>query len=550
MALLAEPERISTSPWLARAYARGGFVDTRSFIITAGVVVILLLALSRILAVAVNYWRERYQFGVYERMSGRLLDYYLAKPYRFFLGQNTAALRSNILDEVMVLVTGSLAPLITLMINGGMALLIVLLLLVVSPGVAVGSALVFGGAYLLIYQWRKRPLARLGEARLAASRTRSRALEELLQGIKTVKTYGNEAHFVKQYRQATAVMARVMPRLLTIYQTPKYLLEVIAFCGIIGITLALYLQSDDLSQALPTLTLFAVAGYRLLPALQQVFGAYAILRANTAVVEQLYPDLRGSLAHTTAPPVKEEDLPFTEAIRAEALGFHFAGASTPLFQGLSLTIPKGQVVAFVGRTGSGKTTLVDLITGLLTPSAGQVTVDGKALTPATIRAWRNQLAYVPQHVFLYDASLRDNITFGYPWQVSDDEMQRILVMVDLHHFVTEEAADGLNTLLGENGVRLSGGQRQRVGLARALLRNPSVLILDEATSALDNLTEKNIINSLERLPAGLTVLIIAHRLTTVRRADQIYVLEKGKILGTGTYDALLAENERFRELAG
>ncbi|MEM9258771.1 MAG: ABC transporter ATP-binding protein, partial [Bacteroidota bacterium] len=516
--------------------------------IATGIAVILLLALSRLLAVLINFWRERYQWGVYSRISNRMLAFYTNRPYRYFLDKNTADLRGYIINEVMNVVTSSLGPIITLMINGGTALVIILLVLAVSPMVAITSALVLGGAYLLIYQIRKRPLERLGAQRLEAAQARQRVLEEMLQGIKTVKIYGNEKHFTQRYRMATAKMAHAVPRLIIIFGTPKYVLEVLAFCGIIGVTLLLYLRTEDIGQVLPTLTLFAVAGYRLLPSLQQVFGAYATIRANRVVLDQLYPDLMASLAHSSRPTDEHAPLPFHKVLRAEQLNFTFPNADKPLFQGLSLRIPRGQVVAFVGLTGSGKTTLVDLLTGLLEPDAGKITIDGVPLSPATATAWRNQLAYVPQEVFLYDAPLRENIIFASEAPPSDQAIMQVLDRVSLGKFVRSELPNGLDTLLGENGVRLSGGQRQRVGLARALVRQPSILVLDEATSALDTLTENAIIKALEALPEDLTVLIIAHRLSTVQYADVIHLLEDGRIVASGTYQEMETNNERFRAM--
>lgn len=548
MALLSEPGQIATNKWLAQAYSVGGFTSHRSFIIAAGVTVIILLIVSRAFGWAISYWRDRLEWGIYLRTSSRLLRYYVDRPYRFFLGQNTADLRGYLINDTMNLIQGILVPLITTMINGGTVLVIVLLLLVVNPVVALSTALVLGGAYALIYFLRRKPMHSLGEERFQTGLRRNRGLDELFRGIKTVKTYGNEANFLEQYQQETATLASVNPRLRVIYQMPRFLLEVLAFSGVITITLVLYIRNGELTTILPTLTLFAVAGYRLLPALQQVFGAIATMQTFSSTLERLQPDLEAALHYEGQPKATQLPLEFNKSISLKRLSFRFPEAKANLFTQLELSLPKGKTLAFVGTTGSGKTTLVDLITGLLEPTQGAVMIDNKELNEHTIAAWRRQLAYVPQEVYLYDVSLRENIRFGCPGSPGDDEIMEVLEKVELAGFVRQECPAGLDTPLGENGIRLSGGQRQRVGLARALLRRPTLLVLDEATSALDTVTERAIIAALNRLPESLTIIIIAHRISTVEQADQIFLIDHGQMVASGDYQTLLEQNDQFRRM--
>jgi ATP-binding cassette subfamily C protein len=549
MALLAEPEQITTNSWLANIYALGNFPSHRSFSITAGITVILLLIFSRGLAWAISYWRDRLEWGIYLRTSTRLLSYYVDRPYRYFLGKNTADLRGYLINETMNLIQGVLVPLITIMIHGGTALVITLLLLIINPVVALSTALILGGSYGLIFWLRKEPMQRLGEQRLQTGLRRNRSLEELFRGIKTVKTYGNEASFLEQYHRDTSTLARVNPRLRVIYQMPRFLLEVLAFSGVIAVTLILYIRNGDLTSILPTLTLFAVAGYRLLPALQQVFGAVSTMRTFSSTFHKLQPDLMAALEYQGQPKVPESSLSFTKEISLRGVSFRFPEVEKDLYTNLDLRIPQGKTTAFVGATGSGKTTLVDLITGLLAPTGGAVMIDDTALDERTLTSWRKQLSYVPQDVYLHDVSLRENILFGCPDTPDDATIMQVLGQVELARFVREECPLGLDTPLGENGLRLSGGQRQRVGLARALLRQPQLLVLDEATSALDTVTERAIMAALHRLPQDLTIIIISHRISTVEQADQIFLIDQGQIVASGSYDRLLKQNEQFRGMA-
>lgn len=336
------------------------------------------------------------------------------------------------------------------------------------------------------------------------------------------------------------------PKFNVIMLTPRYILEIFAFGGILAITLYLFIVSGDLTNALPMLSLYALAGYRLMPALQKGFAAVAKLRHNYPILDKLYDDLVLSLKYEAAEKEESTKLPFQKELVLENLTFQYENMPQPIFRDFNVNIPKGTTVAFVGSTGSGKTTIVDLIVGLLTPQNGRIRLDNKELNEVNMHIWHEQIAYVPQEVFLFDDTIANNIAFGK--KVDAERLKKVTQMADIYEFIRQELPKQFDTEIGERGVRLSGGQRQRLGLARALYRQPDVLIMDEATSALDNITEKGIIASLDTLPDGLTLIIIAHRLSTVRRADCIYLLKEGEVVGMGSYEDLMGSSAVFREM--
>jgi ATP-binding cassette, subfamily B, bacterial PglK len=301
--------------------------------------------------------------------------------------------------------------------------------------------------------------------------------------------------------------------------------------------------------SLPKLTLYAIAGYRLLPALQNAFSAIAKVKHSMPSLHKLYDDLILAKDIDQLVVSKIKPMPLNEQIELESINFQYDEDGPAILKHLSLQIKKGEIIAFVGATGSGKTTLIDILTGLLTPTKGKIIVDGVVVTEGNIEQWQKNIAYVPQDVYLYDDTIKANVTFGNGNEEFDQvRMQEALRMAGIDVFINQELPEGIMTKIGERGVRLSGGQRQRLGLARALYTNPGVLVLDEATSALDSITEKGIIESLLSLPDDLTIIMIAHRLSTVQYADKIFLLEKGEIIGSGSYGELIESSEIFKEM--
>ena len=334
-----------------------------------------------------------------------------------------------------------------------------------------------------------------------------------------------------------------------VYTTPRYILEILAFGGILAVTMYLYVINGNITDSLPRLSLFALAGYRLLPALQHAFSAAAKIKHNIPVLHKLHKDLVIAKNESGEISPQKSKLAFKTKISFDQLSFVYEGNTAATLKDLSINILKGNTVAFVGSTGSGKTTLIDLITGLLTPKSGNLKIDDVAINDKNVAKWQNNIAYVPQEVFLYDDTLKANITLkNSNAEIDETHLIKVLEMTDLYSFIMNELKDGIHTKIGERGVRLSGGQRQRLGLARALFANPTLIVLDEATSALDNITEKGIIDSLLLLPDDLTIIIIAHRLSTVKYADTIFMIENGGIIDHGNYNELIERNNKFKQM--
>lgn len=548
MELLSKQNAIAESSQLTWAYEFFAFETERSFLIATGVFVLSVISLSSVLAIVTTYAQHKISWIIAHKKAMGLLKVYADKPYSFYLGQNTSELRAYLIAEVSNLISGVITPLIEFISRAIVCITIFSLLLIISPWITIRVFLILGVIYIIIYLSRQNFLKKLGKLRVQINVNRYRFLEEMLTGIKTVKMYGAKDHFSRRYEAASKAFSDIQPKVKMVYATPKYILEMLAFGGILAVTLIAYMNYGDITKVLPRLTLYAVAGYKLLPALQLAFSSISKVRHNMPSLDLLYDDLILSKNYT---PAKEEPtgMRFEKSIQVSELSFAYENAKSEVLQNLNLTIQKGATVAFVGPTGSGKTTLIDVLTGLLQPTGGEILVDDVRLTVANIDGWQKRIAYVPQEVFLYDDTVKANIAFGAGNEEVDlDRLDQAMKMAEIFDLVYDELPKGIETMVGEQGVRLSGGQRQRIGLARALYRNPSVLILDEATSALDNITEKNISSSLKTLPQNLTIIVIAHRLSTVRDADTIFLLENGKIIQNGSYNELLDNNDLFKKL--
>ncbi len=551
MAVVANPEVIESNRYIALVYHRLGFSSTNQFLVFLGIVVFFIILMSNALK-ALCLWLElRFiHFRLYE-ISRRLLFSYLSRPYVYFLNQNTSILGKNILQEVSLFTHNILRPCTQILSRLVVVFFILALLVVVDPLLAVVIASTLGGSYILLYYLVQRKLARLGEERFEANSLRSKAAAEAFGGVKDLKVLGRERLFLDQFSRHAYRMEGNLVKNGLISQLPSYIMEVLAFGGILIIVLYFLMIRQDIAQTLPVMALYAFAGYRLMPALQGIFSSVTLLRFNLPVLDTLYRDLAGiagipaAWQTSTAAP-----LAFRSRIDLDDITFTYPGADAPVVQGLTLSIEKNTSVGFMGPTGSGKTTTIDILLGLLPPQHGSLRIDGVALTPDTLQAWQKNIGYVPQAIFLSDDSMAANIAFGVPPQEIDlAAVERAARIANLHDFVMRDLPDGYATPIGEKGVRLSGGQRQRIGIARALYHDPEVLIMDEATSALDGVTEEAVIQAIRRLSGKKTIITIAHRLSTLKDCDLIYLMEKGKVVRQEPYEALGGFSENLRAVA-
>ncbi len=548
LAVVANPGTVDSNAILHRVYTMLGFGTVNGFLIFLGVSSLVVLLVSNVFSAWVVFLLHRYALAQNHHLQTRLMTRYLARPYPAFLGSNTAELGNNILVEVSEVITGILMPSLQTAARSVAAVSILVLLVAVDPVLALTVTVALGSLYALVFLLVRRTLIRVGQERQAVGRTRFQSISEAFSGIKDVKVSGRERAFLSAFEGASARWSYVTTVQRVIKAVPKYALEVVAFGGILLIVLYLLTTGRPLSGLLPIIGLYAFASYRLMPAVQQVFESIAQMRYSLPALDVLERDMAGFDAEAARFP-SPAPLGLRDAIELHDVHFDYPGSDRPSVEGISLRIPARTSVALVGSTGSGKTTTVDLILGLLAPGRGAITIDGEPLEGERLRPWQASVGYVPQEIFLTDNSVAHNIAFGVADEDLDMEaVERAARIAQIHDFV-HTLPDGYDTVIGERGTRISGGQRQRLGIARALYRDPDVLVFDEATSALDGVTESDVFDALDALAGHKTILMIAHRLTTVAGCDAIYQLEHGRVVARGRYQELLESSPQFRALA-
>ena len=544
--MLSNPDILNTNKYLGEIfnYAKNFGVDSENeFIFFLGTFVFTLLIISLIFKASTTYLQVRFNSMCQYNIGRRIIEGYLNKSYSWFLNRNSAELGKNILTEVSTVVGNGLSPLLNLVVQSIMSLTILTLLIIVDPKLALIIGLILCLAYVIVYKSLLNIINLKSQERFNANQWRFTAVSEAFGAVKEIKLSGLEQTYIDRFSEPAKSLAKNQASLQVIGKLPRYAIEAIAFGGMLLIVLYLIAQSKNFTDAVPIIALYVFAGYRLMPSAQQIYISATQLRSIIPALDALYKDIA-----SLEKPVKKigEKILFNKSINLRNINFNYPNNEKLALKKINLKIQSGTKVGIIGTTGSGKTTLIDLILGLLEPKNGKIEVDDKVINKNSLRSWQSLIGYVPQQIYLADDTIAANIAFGEnPKNINLNDIETATKIANIHEFISKELPLKYQTKVGERGIRLSGGQIQRIGIARALYRKPQVLVLDEATSALDNITEKSVLDKLNNFGNNVTIIIITHRLTSIKNCDNIYLIDKGEIKAEGTFDKIEKENSLF-----
>lgn len=527
IALLTHNDIGGSYPALVPFLERLGNPSQQTLVVGGMLALVCVYLIKATFLAMLTWWQMRFAFGVQAQLSQRLFSVYLHQPYTFHLQRNSAQLIRNVTGEVGLFTYNAVMPGLLLFTETLVLFGLCSLLLFIEPA----GTLIVGGAMGLtawgFHRMTREYISEWGKARQLHDGLRIQHLQQGLGGVKDIIVLGRVTDFMRQYEIHNVQSARVGQRTYTLQQLPRLWLELLAVGGLAILVITMLAQGRALHEVLPTLGLFAAAAFRLMPSVNRILGAVQSLRYGLPIIDNLSSEL--NLAAPELPAVHPPMAPFRSTLELDRVTYSHPGTADPVLNEVSLTIKHGESIGFIGTSGAGKSTLVDILLGLYMPDSGEVRVDGVNIR-TNLRRWQDQIGYVPQTIFMTDDTLRRNVAFGLAdEQIDDTAVRRAIQAAQLDEFVAS-LPKGLEAVVGERGIRLSGGQRQRIGIARALYHDPSVLVLDEATSSLDAATEQNVMQAVEALHGRKTVLIVAHRLSTIERCDRLYRVEKGGVV--------------------
>lgn len=551
IAAISDNSILDGSNFVAKIYLFIGIEDKILFLRILGIFVFILLLASTFIS-TITIWKlsvKGITFGT--DLSVRLFEHYMKQSWLFHTQNNTNNLINKLMNECERVTMGIIQPTLQLNAKLMIAISICIALFIYNPLISVIVGVILSLTYIIIYKIVRNELEVNGEKISNFQSERIKSMAEGLGGIRDILLYGRQKRFTENYSNFSSVWAKAYAKNYAIALLPRYVIELIGLGTIIFLILfLLFINNNAFSLILPTLSVFAIAGYKLLPAFQQVYASLSSLKSEG----KAFYNLKGDLAKSSA--IKENKinlstsyLNFDKKISFDKVSFSYPRHNKVVLDNIDLNIDINTNIGIVGPSGSGKSTLIDLILGLIQPSQGNIKIDNEILTGDNIALWQKKIALVSQNIYLADSTIKENIAFGISSKnISEDHINKVIDLASLGDFV-KSLEEGVNTFVGERGIQLSGGQIQRIGIARALYNNAEVLVLDEATSSLDGLTEKSIMKAVNSFYGKKTLIIVAHRLSTVKNCDKLYLMNNGKVADSGSYDELIKDSEYFRELS-
>jgi len=550
MAVISDKDILYGVNILAELYRFTEIREVNDFIFYMGVCIIVLLMIGTFVSIHMTRILARFGQNIGVSLGDRLFKFYLNQSWIYHASNNSSNLIKNIMTESVRVSNGIITPLLQLNSRIFIVIFIAVTLLIYDPVVSVYTLLILSFLYVVIYKIVSARLAKNSKLVSSSMEGRFKLASEGFGGIKEILLHHRHSVFENNFLRYGVQYANSQSEILTISQAPRYLVELLIFGSLIIFLLYLVnLHGSDMGVILPIVSLYALAGFKLLPAFQQIYSCIATIKGNISAFDQIKRDInyldKGNLKSTN----NIKGFSLDDSIFLKDISYTYPGEGRSVLQGLNLTIPVNHTVGIMGPSGSGKSTIIDILLGLIHPDKGELTIDHRSVTLENVDNWQSKIGFVPQDIFLSDASIIENIAFGI--NASEINVERVWQSIKLAHLdqLVQGLPEGLNTMVGERGVQLSGGQRQRIGIARALYNNPDVIVFDEATSSLDSASEKYIMDAIYDFKRSKTIIMIAHRLTTLKECDVIYFVDNGKVMDNGTFEYLMGNNSEFKKMA-
>jgi len=552
MTIVSSPEVVFSNRFFLEVSTFLNIQEPNNFLIMFGGAILILMVLSAFFSM-ITIWRLSILGGkIGANLSSRMFKHYITLPFSFHLKTNSSELASKLIVESNRMTHSVVLQLLYLNSKIVLILLMILTILITVPIIAIVSTILFFGCYVALYGFASNRLNRNGEVISLESRSRMQTINEGFGGIKDVLIYGLQKNFINKYTQSTENYYASWSSNQVLSLLPRYAIEFAAYATMISAVIFLLFSFDNnISKLLPVIAVFGLASMKLLPAFQQCYFSVSTMRANINaffVVRDELLDIHNQENIVKKNNVSDNDITFLKSVTLNNVSFYYDKKQNYILKDISIEFKANQTTGIVGASGSGKSTIINILTGLLPPSSGLVEVDGHELTESNLRSWQKKIGFVSQNIFLLDASIRENIAFGNRAKDIDPKrMDQVIEMSQLDDFIST-LPKGLETGVGERGVQLSGGQLQRVGIARALYCNPEIIVFDEATSNLDRISEKLIMETIASLRNSTTIIMIAHRLSTVKECDNIFLLNDGQVENSGNYEYLINNSSQFFNL--